>query len=1293
MEVELDVDELPPIRTCAKGHRSTFSVAAADGSGAAICLTCLSTLLSDPSSLSHHVSYALSQLSVALLHNRQLLFCTCRPHLLVPPLVRALAATGDRADDRLARQAADVITDLCNAAADDHSYVVGEFVGRIADLLTSGCLLRQLYTLHCFGVLLSSHQNANPAAHIGDKFSLFSNLLDGLQLPSEEIRGEIFFVLYKMSLLQATPWDLIYDDSVADSSATGERLLHLSLEALLKSQSNDVRMNCVAFLLVLTKRGVFENFFVHDQNNIDVRETNDSVQSNETSLPTPLISLFADAIKGSLLSSNTEVQVGTLDLIFHFLSSDMSCFGQIQALLNENIADYVFEVLRLSGNNDILIVPCIQVLSLLANAVEIFKERLAIGFPTLLFVLHYVAEIPFHPVQSHVLKLIWTCILNSPGIMSISQAEEIAVTLTEIFRRHSTGELGMSPEAFTLACSTFVEILKSSSSFDIQKLSSPIKEASRNAISSCTKSHEYSDLLLYSLYLLKEALLYSREEYTNPNSHKTDIENSIIETCETYLLPWLQRVSFDGQHEEALLGVLEIFHIILLKGSDIKARKFADMLASSSWFSLSFGCLGLFPSDHMKSRVYLMLSSVIDKVLGTDFGQAIRDAYMYLPSDPLELIYLLGQKSLQDINLVSCQHAALIILYVSSLYGERLADENQMLASIEQYILINSNSFSCGITDSMMLTQLVNLYGFVRGAPYGYAIPYSPEAEKAVFHLIAEKEWDLLVMRIHPIALKWLFQQEEIMKPMSQQVLNFCKFYFSNKTQSCVYLDGIQLLDIQMIAGLVVSGDSYISSVLVSLLRQQIEEGREDDCICVLNVTAEVLSIFPNVSDQFCLCSIADAFRSLHHSVHSSEIFVSCSLLVFNVLYSASYRTLSQDDDWLAVTVEFLEYLNPKLASQSCSQEDNVILGIFCLILHHSTNKVLQEAAKAITLSSPLVSLMDSVVQTACSKGPALVEHDEETALGESLVFVLLLSFFSLESLHVIFEENMDWQDFLEFSNEVHSLSVLGIACHDLCRLIHFGSSLIKLIASQCLVELLARISDQRIHQNYDLKCSFRYLESIMSVTEGFLFYEDINVARNCSICFGTILCWEKLGLQEKKAIKETKWCRLVMEELAIALTAPGLASRSFTNQQKSAAHLAVSLLKLDQVPGWIKTLFNNSFISGIIKNISARNVTAEVVKLFRELMAKKYLSQEQVAALHHLFQICKKQVYKDSTNMQHVEENSGKVVTAHDDIGKICSMLIHIMLHKNLDCNDLQIEHKKLLDEIEIFFQESSRQ
>ena len=157
----------------------------------------------------------------------------------------------------------------------------------------------------------------------------------------------------------------------------------------------------------------------------------------------------------------------------------------------------------------------------------------------------------------------------------------------------------------------------------------------------------------------------------------------------------------------------------------------------------------------------------------------------------------------------------------------------------------------------------------------------------------------------------------------------------------------------------------------------------------------------------------------------------------------------------------------------------------------------------------------------------------------------------------------MDWQDFLQSSNEAHMLSVLCLRCHDLCRLIHFGSSLIKLVASQCLVELLTRISDQRNGKNDELRCSLRYLESMMAVTEGLLFYGDTTVATNCSVCFSIILGWEKFGLQEKRAIKDSKWCRLVMEELAMTLAAPGLASRSFTNQHKPAAHVAVALLKL----------------------------------------------------------------------------------------------------------------------------------
>ena len=229
----------------------------------------------------------------------------------------------------------------------------------------------------------------------------------------------------------------------------------------------------------------------------------------------------------------------------------------------------------------------------------------------------------------------------------------------------------------------------------------------------------------------------------------------------------------------------------------------------------------------------------------------------------------------------------------------------------------------------------------------------------------------------------------------------------------------------------------------------------------------------------------------------------------------------------------------------------------------------------------------------------------------------------SIFSLHTILEASIDWQDFLQHSEDIHSFSVLGIPCHDLCRLMHFGPPPIKLIASQCLLELFTRISDQRTCTNAELRCSVRYLKSIIAVTEGLVFSEDSKVAGNCGACLSVILGWEKFGSQEKVAARESKWFRLIMEEFAVALTAPGLTSKSFTNQQKFAANLAVSLLRLSQVPDWLTSLFDSHLISGIVANLSARNVTAEIVNLFSELMARKYLSQEHIVALHNLFQVC----------------------------------------------------------------------
>ncbi|OVA12984.1 hypothetical protein BVC80_1157g24 [Macleaya cordata] len=1147
--------------------------------------------------------------------------------------------------------------------------------------------------LHCFGVLLK-RQIGDPSVHIKDKGALISNLVAGLQLPSEEIRGEILFVLYKLFMLQATSSGSNGDDP-DDLLVFFPKLVYSSLEVLMKTQSDEVRMNCVALLIVFAQKGYFESSFGNEKTSMSSGEADNFMQSAEFTSCTPVMSLFAEAIKGPLLSSDTQVQIGTLDLLFYCLSRKESTARHAEVLVEENIADYVFEILRLSGNKDTVVNSCLRVLGLLSVAEQTFNQRLVIGFSTLVPVLRYVAEVPFHPVQSHTLKLIWSCVSNCPGIVSSSQLEELALLLTGMFQRHTNGEMGMLPETFTLACSIFGAILKTPSSQGISTLPASAKEATKNAILSCLSDHQKhpNHLLLYALYLLKEAHTYSHEE-NNKNSNYMELVNCIIELCETHLIPWFRR-AIDDTEEDNILGVLETFHSILLQGSDLQTSKLAEIVASSSWFSLSYGCLGLFPTEKMKWRVYLMLSSVVDRVLGNDAGQPIRDAAQYLPSDPLDLLFLLGQKSCHDLDLISCQSAVLLILYTSSLYDERLADEKQVLASLEQYILVNSSNFQCGLAHSMTLMQLVLLYALYRGtAKMSYQIPYSPEAEKLLFHLIIEKEWDLLSARIHPVALKWLFQQEKISRYLSHQILNFCRSNSPNGIQIIVHGNHNQKIDLQTIAELVAAGDNFGAKLLVSLLKQlQEEEGQTKNITLVMNLMAVIINILPDASDQLCLHGIGTAIHTLYYySSYSSspQIFVTCSLLMFNILRSVQPETLSDHEVWFLVTTKLLEVSTPTLVADTCKQEGLLVIGLLSLVLHQSTNQAFKEASKAILLNTSLISAINNVVHAACSKGPALIDHDENTASGETLIFVLLLYYFSLRSLHGLLPGTLDWQHFLEPSNGAQPLSVICIHCHDLCRLLHFGSPLVKLVASHCLLELLTRISDQRSKKRDELNCSVKYLKSVTAVLEGLVFDNDVRVAINCGLCLSTILGWEEI-----RVIKDSKWCRLVVEELALSLAAPSLASNSFTNQHKAATHLAVALLRLDQVPGWMRSVFDCSCISGIVKNLATSNVSAEMVQLFRELLISDYLKSEQVAGLNRIFQACRKHVYTECSEDVNTEKHFEKVVAIPDDLDKVRRLLIRLISvdsSPSMTSRGVQTKNRKLLEEIEIFCQESSK-
>ncbi|PIN25504.1 hypothetical protein CDL12_01756 [Handroanthus impetiginosus] len=1252
----------PPLplgpETCSQGHRTTLILPTDEGGS--ICLLCLSNLLSNPRSPTVHVSYALSQLSQALsqpqfLHS----ILTFHSHFLISPLVAVLSNFDD---EPLAKQTIDLIQRLCggsNSNGNENEDVHKEFVARVSDWLSGGSFTwsrRQLYMLHCFGALLDN-QDCNLYTCIKNKEALIFNLVTGLQLSNDEIQGEIMFVLYRASLLHYTYMD---DNGTDILLAYCPKLLHMSLDILMKSQSDDVRLNCVAFLTVLAQKGFFQSAHSNQIGSTDSFYADNFMQITEHVIDgPPLEVLFAEAI-------------ATLDLVFMYLSSDYVSGKECQVFIEENIADYIFEILRLSGSKDPIVNSSIQVLDLLSHAEQAFRQRLAVGFSTLVPILRYVAEIPFQPVQCQLLKLILNCVLNCPGLVSTSTGEEITSILAGMLNKHIDGDIGMLPETFTLSCSILVAIIKSSSSRGNSRLAMLVKDAARCAVSTSLGNvhHTKTDQILHSLYLLKEMYAYDQEDNLASTS-SMGIRVCIIDILRLQILPWFMIVINEMEEEAIALGVIEIFHSILLQDSNLDVKNFAESLLSSSWSSVLFGCLGLFPTEKMKCSVYLFFSSVVDVLLGSDTGQPIRDAALHLPSDPTDLLFLLGQRSSHNLELFSSQAAVLLVLYVSSMYNDRIADDKSVLASLEQFIIINSSDFLHAASASVTIELLVNLYGLCRGfAKMSYQIPYSPEAERIFFQLLAERDWNSLSTKIHSTSLKWLFQQEKLCKSLSDQILTFCRCKGSIGNVA-LHHETSQSVDLHVFADLITSGDNFAATIFVCLLRDLVENPCQVcDIISVLKVCTEIIEIAPVASDQFCMYGIDGVLQNIcNHSIYSCpELFMAASELVFSILKSVHSESISSHEAWVGISVKLVDYLIAAVASDGWSEEVLTIVATLSLILHHSTSEALTESSKTIILNAPLVSMINRMISEACSKGPALFDHDEGTT-GEVLIFVLLLLFFALRS-------------------EMQALSYVSIRCHDLCKLMHFGSSVVKLIASFCLVELFVGISDYMSRKPVDLKFREGYILSMSSVLEGLIFFSNIQVALNCSKCLSTLMTWKQLKIESMVSEKDN-WCRLIVEELVMSLSIPSLTSKPSTIHHKPAINIAIALLKLSKVPSWMNIVFDDTSIQLIIKNLSPSSLSTELVILFRKLLNSGLLNSSHIADLNRLFQACRRHVYtgdnQDKSTDDHVENTALNL----DRVGRARVFLLSIVWSKSdPECCLWSSESKKkeLLEEIELF-------
>lgn len=274
--------------------------------------------------------------------------------------------------------------------------------------------------------------------------------------------------------------------------------------------------------------------------------------------------------------------------------------------------------------------------------------------------------------------------------------------------------------------------------------------------------------------------------------------------------------------------------------------------------------------------------------------------------------------------------------YIFSIFS-RLADDKLVLASLDQYLLVNSRDLQYGAADSLAVMRLVNLYALFRGlAKMNYQIPYSSNAESILFQLMTENEWDLSSAGIHSVSLQWLFQQEKISKLLSYQILKFSRSTSSNGTENRVQGRNDRFLSKEAIAKLVAAGDNYGAKIFVCLLTDLTKDiGQEHDIISVVTLMESLITIFPAASNQLCLCGIGKVIYTLFYNTSHAfypQILEAISVLIFRILSLVQPEILSDDENWFAVTMKViystLAYSN--LLAVAGIYSDSLFIFIFC---------------------------------------------------------------------------------------------------------------------------------------------------------------------------------------------------------------------------------------------------------------------------------------------------------------------------------------------------------------------------
>ncbi|KAL2645287.1 hypothetical protein R1flu_012874 [Riccia fluitans] len=1262
--------------SCLKGHSPSLLLRT-DIDGDQICLACLCSLISDTSGLLVDRGYAVDEFKMALKDSHfSSTLVTYHDKLLVGPLSDAI---GSSIDAVFGKSVMDSILTLCEVAENHGKSLIQDFMLQIARQISAPSQWNrtQSHTLHLMGLLLELYSKESlvlPDA-IKTQRGFVPNLISFLGDPRAEFQGEVLFVLYKVASLQDGAETL-----VRCCPKTCEDVIH----ALLRCDSDELKINSLALLTILVERALLKIGFFSDHEDesrhLSVIRGSRTSQTSSNSLSRT----FIQAVKGCFLSSDAQVQASALGLISLVYSDKTRLHEELQLLVEEGVVNYVLEILRISEGQETVQSLAVDVLTLLSSERQLYMHRCPLVLQTLIPILEKSVGSLSFKLQKDIIDLIFMCILEQPAaVLSTAHSERLLTVLSGLFEQYKVlmdesvpdGGTSRLQLTFFSACSALIALIDEPScsltcpAFEILRKTAGF--AAEFAAADVQKNRDLS-CLKASFCLVKAAYECNERHTTKRQASRNDwpLENQeeLLEICEECLSPVLAANAAKVDDEGLVSTAYRTFNLILKTSQPGRACQFSERLALYKFFTLSYDFLTRFSSFSLKEEIYQFMASLIERLVGASFEAKVVNAFPHLPSDPTSLLLLLERNCRGEENLVAAQHAAVSILSTSFLYDDRVSSEIEVIASLEQHLLLNKDStLAETVASDETLKHFLSLY--VRGKTVlaDRNIASSSEAEKILEALLLQsKGRSLLCSQTPKEIFRWFLKKDSLMNfTMLQLMTWFTSDDFvdaQGQTQDMGSLSthrggGRGHEQLHTLAELLVE-DPCLTDVPLSLFHWLLNQGISDGNGVALRFILRLARMVPGIGLQLLYANFEEDLLPLLqlHMVEVTESRRLCSELLFQMLLELqNIPGVIVRRSWLDVANQCLPLILDT-AKVALDEEALPYMSLVNMILFKSSEEGGPVgAANLLACNKDLCSIMEHQIAAASSQGEMLsrtsFSSKEGRILCGAMIFHLLRLRWALKNKCSLPDHATSYFGFQasDWPTTDHRCDTYAtsVTCKELCRILYYGPTAFKILASVCIAEVFSQLNISNCLDSLDtvklLELPNQFLVSLTMCLQGCVLEDSEVVSRYSSSSLFLLMHSPVLSPQQRRTTASSAWNRMFVEHLLASLSSMQSAGATCTCGKLPcyAAYITLGILRISPPLEWLPSVFSSKIISDLVASLSEDKISPVIICIFQELLRLNYLTKDHLIKLRNIFQAIRKSVY-DERRVSNIAEGYG---------------------------------------------------